>query len=91
MITVTALLAFFFILCTAVIVDDTINDDGDDWYYSGKVPLEAHIMSKCPDAKDCLHDMILPAMQNISDKVDFTLSYIGTYVLDAIGNFLDIC
>ena len=42
------------------------------------VPLEAHIMSKCPDAKDCLNDMILPAMQNVSDKVDFTLSYIGT-------------
>ena len=35
-------------------------------------------MSKCPDAKDCLHDMILPTMQNVSDKVDFTLSYIGT-------------
>ena len=41
------------------------------------VPLEAHIMSKCPDAKDCLHDLVLPAMQRVQDKVDFKLSYIG--------------
>lgn len=37
-------------------------------------------MSKCPDARDCLHDLILPAMQNISHEVEFTLSYIGSYV-----------
>ena len=44
---------------------------------SMKVPLEAHIMSKCPDAKDCLRDLIVPAMEKISDKVNFTLSFIG--------------
>lgn len=62
------------------------------------VPLEAHIMSKCPDArvsrvahthpgipvadtpKDCLHDLILPAMQKAHDKVNFTLSFIGRSV-----------
>ena len=43
-----------------------------------RVPLEAHIMSKCPDAQDCLREMILPAMQNVSSYVDFKLSYIGT-------------
>ncbi|KAJ4421825.1 hypothetical protein N0V82_003524 [Gnomoniopsis sp. IMI 355080] len=42
------------------------------------VPLEAHIMSKCPDAKDCLRQLVLPTMQQVIDKVDFTLSYIGT-------------
>lgn len=42
-----------------------------------KVALEAHIMSKCPDARDCLRDLILPAMEQINDKVDFQLSYIG--------------
>lgn len=42
-----------------------------------RVPLEAHIMSKCPDSRDCLHDLVLPAMQRIHDKVNFTLSYIG--------------
>jgi len=42
-----------------------------------KIPLEAHIMSKCPDAKDCLKDLIVPAMEKISDIVDFQLSYIG--------------
>lgn len=42
------------------------------------VPFEAHIMSKCPDAKDCLRMMVLPAMQRVIDKVNFTLSYIGT-------------
>lgn len=42
-----------------------------------KIALEAHIMSKCPDAQDCLHDLILPAMEQISDKVDFKLSFIA--------------
>lgn len=42
------------------------------------VPLEAHIMSKCPDAKDCLRMLVLPTMQQVVDKVDFTLSFIGT-------------
>jgi cytochrome c-type biogenesis protein CcmH/NrfG len=51
------------------------NEDG-----SALVPLEAHIMSKCPDARDCLRDLIVPAMEKISDKVDFRLSFIGTYV-----------
>ncbi len=41
------------------------------------VPLEAHIMSKCPDAKDCLNKLVVPSMVEISDKVNFTLSYIG--------------
>lgn len=41
------------------------------------IPFEAHIMSKCPDARDCLKDMVVPAMVQISDKVDFKLSYIG--------------
>ncbi len=42
-----------------------------------KIPLEAHIMSKCPDAKDCLQMLVLPAMEKISDKVDFKLSFIA--------------
>jgi len=47
-------------------------------YLPRRVPLEAHIMSKCPDARDCLHDLVLPAMVNVSNYVDFKLSYIGT-------------
>jgi hypothetical protein len=42
-----------------------------------RIPLEAHIMSKCPDAKDCLQKLVLPAMEQISDKVDFKLSFIA--------------
>lgn len=42
-----------------------------------KVPLEAHIMSKCPDARDCLQKLVVPAMEQISDKVDFELSFIA--------------
>lgn len=44
------------------------------------VPLEVHIMSKCPDARDCLRDLVVPAMEKISDQVDFRLSFIGRYV-----------
>lgn len=42
-----------------------------------KVAMEAHIMSKCPDAKDCLQQLVVPAMAQVSDFVDFRLSYIG--------------
>lgn len=47
---------------------------------ASKVPLEIHIMSKCPDARDCIEELIVPTMANVSDKVDFKLSYIGKYV-----------
>jgi hypothetical protein len=45
-----------------------------------KVPLEAHIMSKCPDAKYCLQELVVPTMERVSDKVDFRLSFIGRWV-----------
>ena len=47
-------------------------------YASALVPLEAHVMSKCPDARDCLRDLVVPAMEKIVDKVNFRLSFIGT-------------
>merc|ERR1712029_755983 len=65
---VTALLLFFAAFCMAVIVQDSLDDDIPSTY-TGKVPLEAHIMSKCPDARDCLHDMILPAKQYPDPKI----------------------
>ncbi|KAK5199776.1 hypothetical protein LTR99_004571 [Exophiala xenobiotica] len=43
-----------------------------------KVPLEIHVMSKCPDARDCLQELILPTMVEVSDKVNFTMSFIGS-------------
>ncbi|CZS88744.1 uncharacterized protein RCO7_04486 [Rhynchosporium graminicola] len=57
-----------------------ISDNAKDLGEKKRVPLEAHIMSKCPDARDCLRDMVLPTMQQVIDKVNFTLSYIGTQV-----------
>lgn len=59
-------------------------------------------MSKCPDAKDCLKDMVLPAMMRVIDKVNFTLSYIGTPTEndgvackhgpgECMGNILELC
>lgn len=74
---VTAFLCVFMVFCLAVIANDWVNDDGDDWVVGKKVPLEAHIMSKCPDARDCLRDLILPTMQKVEGKVDFRLSFIG--------------
>jgi hypothetical protein len=46
---------------------------GDD----SKVPFEAHIMSMCPDAKNCLQEMVIPVMQHVHSLVDFRYSYIG--------------
>lgn len=66
------------------------------------VPLEAHIMSKCPDARDCLNLLVIPTMQKVSDKVNFTLSYIGTPTTnggvdcmhgpsECMGNIIELC
>ncbi|RFU29481.1 hypothetical protein B7463_g6857, partial [Scytalidium lignicola] len=66
------------------------------------VPLEAHIMSKCPDARDCLRQLVLPTMQRVYDKVNFTLSYIGTPTdndgvscmhgaPECAGNIIELC
>ncbi|KAK8231624.1 hypothetical protein HDK77DRAFT_67825 [Phyllosticta capitalensis] len=68
-----------------------------------KVPLEAHIMSKCPDARDCLRDLVLPVMADLSPRISFTLSYIGTPTdhddgveckhgqTECLGNMLELC
>ncbi|KEY71506.1 hypothetical protein S7711_03572 [Stachybotrys chartarum IBT 7711] len=71
---------------------------------SGKklVPLEAHIISKCPDTRDALRQLILPVMQQVLDKVDFQLSYIGKLTEDdgveckhgpteCLGNIIELC
>ncbi|KAK4226172.1 hypothetical protein QBC38DRAFT_456488 [Podospora fimiseda] len=67
------------------------------------VPLEAHIMSKCPDAKDCLRDLVLPTMQKAYSKVNFTLSFIGKTTdyndgvackhgpQECLGNIIELC
>ncbi|KAL0471625.1 hypothetical protein QR685DRAFT_519662 [Neurospora intermedia] len=67
------------------------------------VPLEAHIMSKCPDARDCFRELVLPAMQRVHTKVNFTLSFIGTPTNgddgvackhgpeECLGNIIELC
>jgi hypothetical protein len=58
--------------------------------------------SKCPDARDCLKKLVVPAMSDVSDKVDFKLSFIGTLTDDdgvlckhgqteCLGNILMLC
>ena len=66
------------------------------------VPLEIHIMSKCPDAQYCLEELVLPTMVRVSDKVNFTLSYIGKPTAndgveckhgpaECMGNIIELC
>jgi hypothetical protein len=43
-------------------------------WFDAHLAINAHIMSKCPDAQACLQKLVLPAMEKISDKVDFKLS-----------------
>ncbi|KAL7937891.1 hypothetical protein V8C35DRAFT_135628 [Trichoderma chlorosporum] len=70
--------------------------------YYKPVPLEAHIISKCPDTKHALRTLILPVMQKVHDKVDFKLSYIGKPTAnggvdckhgpsECIGNIIELC
>ncbi|KAK6428054.1 hypothetical protein LTR95_015806 [Oleoguttula sp. CCFEE 5521] len=99
---VSAFLITIMLTCVTFIATEALTEN-DAVYHSGKVPLEAFIMSKCPDAKDCLHDMILPAMQKISRKVDFKLSYIGSLTdhddgvvckhgqEECLGNIIELC
>lgn len=55
----------------------TWNCDHEHLETDTKVPVDVHIMSKCPDARDCMKKLVLPTMANVSDKVDFRLSFIG--------------
>ncbi|KAI3323438.1 hypothetical protein HD806DRAFT_522613 [Xylariaceae sp. AK1471] len=66
------------------------------------VPLEAHIISKCPDTRDCLRELLLPAMIRVHDKVNFTLTYIGIPTEndgveckhgpgECMGNIIELC
>ncbi|POR36943.1 Uncharacterized protein TPAR_02857 [Tolypocladium paradoxum] len=75
---------------------------GDAVTEGGLVPLEAHIISKCPDTRDALRQLILPVMQRVHDKVDFKLSYIGTPTAndgveckhgssECLGNIIELC
>ncbi|KAI1121913.1 hypothetical protein F5Y10DRAFT_271638 [Nemania abortiva] len=66
------------------------------------VPLEAHIISKCPDTRDCLRELLLPAMIRVHEKVNFTLTYIGAPTEndgvqckhgpgECMGNIIELC
>ena len=57
-------------------LQQTIIEDGHE-EPSSRIPLEAHVMSKCPDAQYCLQHLVVPAMEKIHEKVDFRLSFIG--------------
>ncbi|KAH0496828.1 hypothetical protein TgHK011_004172 [Trichoderma gracile] len=81
---------------------DLVVPTRDETSPNGLVPLEAHIISKCPDTRDALRTLILPAMQQIHDKVDFKLSYIGKPTAnggvdckhgpsECIGNIIELC
>ncbi|ODM19627.1 hypothetical protein SI65_04612 [Aspergillus cristatus] len=86
----TLLLCF----CTYVWINETFPESGseNDFFRSAstglelqpklsdnqKVPLEAHVMSKCPDARDCLRQLVVPAMEQVSDLVDFDLNFIAS-------------
>ncbi|RPB23116.1 hypothetical protein L211DRAFT_771220, partial [Terfezia boudieri ATCC MYA-4762] len=69
-----------------------------------KVQLEIHIMSKCPDARDCMEDLVFPALGKLGpEMVDFRMSFIGKTVPDnggvtcmhgpgeCLGNMVHLC
>ena len=68
------------------------------------IPLEAHIMSMCPDARDCLESLVVPAMALLpASAVNFTLSFIGRPTAsdggvecphgprECLGDMLELC
>ncbi|QKX64685.1 uncharacterized protein TRUGW13939_11861 [Talaromyces rugulosus] len=42
-----------------------------------KVPLEVHIESRCPDARDCLQKLVVPAYWQVHEEADLKISYVG--------------
>jgi gamma interferon inducible lysosomal thiol reductase (GILT) len=60
-------------------------------------------MSKCPDARDCLSQLLVPVMASLSTHINFTLSYIGQATdpddgvscrhgpTECLGNILQLC
>ncbi|KPM39797.1 hypothetical protein AK830_g6790 [Neonectria ditissima] len=81
----------------SVVVGDAFTESSADL-----VPLEAHIISKCPDTRDALRQLILPVMQRVHDRVNFTLSYIGQPTSndgveckhgpeECMGNIIELC
>jgi len=78
---------------------DPVEDERTEY----EVPLEIHVMSKCPDARDCLHELIVPTMVQVSEKVNLTMSFIGSIDPDSddvscmhgpgecLGNIILLC
>jgi len=59
-------------------------------------------MSKCPDTKACLRELVLPAMERVHSKVDFRLTYLGRPTAndgveclhgpdECMGNIVELC
>ncbi|PNS16049.1 hypothetical protein CAC42_4450 [Sphaceloma murrayae] len=103
--TIVGLISFAVISAMLVALGYAIiyGDDDPAFRPARRIPLEAHIMSKCPDARDCLRDLVLPAMQRVEKEVDFRLSFIGTAEEEGdgvacmhgpeecLGNILELC
>ncbi|KAL7271014.1 hypothetical protein RUND412_006262 [Rhizina undulata] len=69
---------------------------------SKNVALDVHIMSKCPDARDCMELLVSPAMEEIAGDVDFKLEFIGRETAEGgiackhgpdecLGNMVHLC
>ncbi|KIY01736.1 uncharacterized protein Z520_01874 [Fonsecaea multimorphosa CBS 102226] len=81
----------------------TSSNVADNEPSGNKVPLEIHVMSKCPDARDCLRQLIVPTMIQVNEKVNFTMSFIGSIDPDSdavsckhgpgecLGNIILLC
>ena len=44
-----------------------------------RVPLDIYIESMCPDARDCLQKLVVPAYWQVMDKVNLGINYVGEY------------
>ncbi|KAF2855770.1 hypothetical protein T440DRAFT_440329 [Plenodomus tracheiphilus IPT5] len=96
-------IAAFVFLISLFWLARTWNCDHEHLEKDTKVPLEIHIMSKCPDARDCMKKLVVPTMAEVADKVNFTLSFIGSVTneddgvqckhgqTECLGNILMLC
>ncbi|KAI1163016.1 hypothetical protein F5B18DRAFT_354251 [Nemania serpens] len=73
----TLLLVLSLVVIYSVFKIPTLKERLDQRPATKRIPLEAHIITKCGNAKVALTELVLPTIERVYDKVDFRLSIIA--------------
>ncbi|KAI1185726.1 hypothetical protein F5B17DRAFT_445491 [Nemania serpens] len=80
----TLLLLLCLVVIYSVHIIPTLKERLDQRPITKRVPLEAHIITKCGNAKVALTELVLPTIERVYDKIDFRLSIIALLSEDGV-------